>query len=106
MPLCIKGCERISSDTSVSTASGGFQRMKRISKDRKDFNGFHLFRREESDGLSVLLDGHSHLGEDGFPLVPDGLGPAELLLPGLVQLCSSKDVTIKARASLIKTKLT
>ena len=103
MPLCIKGCERISSDTSVSTASGGFHR---ISTDRKDFNGFHLFRREESDGLSVLLDGHSHLGEDGFPLMPDGLGPAELLLPGLVQLCSSKDVTIKARASLIKTKLT
>ena len=45
-----------------------------------------LLGLEEADGLAVLLDGHAHLGEDGLPLVADGLGATELVLPGLSEL--------------------
>ena len=46
----------------------------------------HLLGREESHGLSILLHRHAHFREDRLPLVTDGLGATELLLPSLVQL--------------------
>ncbi len=49
-----------------------------------------LLGGEESDGLSVLLDGDAHLGEDSFSLVPDRFRPAEFFLPSFVQFCVRK----------------
>ncbi len=50
-----------------------------------------LLGGEESDGLSVLLDGDAHLGENGFSLVPDRFRPAEFFLPSFVQFCVGKN---------------
>ena len=45
-----------------------------------------LLGLEEADGLPVLLDGHSHLGEHGLSLLPNVLRPLKLGLPGLGEL--------------------
>ena len=41
---------------------------------------------EEAHRLPVILDGHAHLGEHSLPLLPHGLGPLHLRLPGLREL--------------------
>ena len=45
-----------------------------------------LLGLEEAHCLPVVLDGHAHLGEHGLPLLPHGLCPLHLGLPGLREL--------------------